>query len=276
MSNRSLVSVIISTKNEEGNIRNILESLKRQIYKNIEIIIVDNNSTDGTKEIAKEYTEKIYNRGPERSSQRNFGVEIANGEFVFISDADMILTPKVIGECVNEISPKEDVGGIIIPELSIGQGFWAKCKALEKSFYVGVDYIEAARFYRKKVFQELGGFNINMLGGEDWDLSQRVAKRYKIGRINSYIYHNEGKLSLLKTMQKKFYYGKHFNKYLDKNRNLENVKQQINTFKRFVLYLSHPIKLFKNPILGFGMLFMKFCEFGAGGAGYLISKFRKY
>jgi len=40
----------------------------------IEIIVVDNNSTDRTKEIAARYTEKVYNFGPERSAQRNFGV----------------------------------------------------------------------------------------------------------------------------------------------------------------------------------------------------------
>ena len=64
-----MISIIITTKNEEKNIKNILESLKQQTYKSVEIIVVDNNSTDKTKEIARQYTSLIYNKGPERSSQ---------------------------------------------------------------------------------------------------------------------------------------------------------------------------------------------------------------
>lgn len=70
------VSVIVTTKNEEGHITNCLKNIKAQTYPQdkIEIIVVDNNSSDKTKEIAKEYTDKVYNCGPERSAQRNFGV----------------------------------------------------------------------------------------------------------------------------------------------------------------------------------------------------------
>jgi len=40
----------------------------------VEIIVVDNNSTDNTVKIAKRFTDKVYNKGPERSTQRNYGV----------------------------------------------------------------------------------------------------------------------------------------------------------------------------------------------------------
>jgi glycosyltransferase involved in cell wall biosynthesis len=58
---KAFVSVVITTKNEEKNIANCLESIKRQTYpqNRIEIIVVDNNSTDGTKEIARKYTKKV-------------------------------------------------------------------------------------------------------------------------------------------------------------------------------------------------------------------------
>lgn len=63
------VSVILTTKNEEKHIGNCLKSVKKQAYPRdeIEIIVVDNNSTDKTKEIAKRYTDKVYNFCPERS-----------------------------------------------------------------------------------------------------------------------------------------------------------------------------------------------------------------
>lgn len=67
-----LISVIITTKNEEKNIGKCLESVLAQTYPagNIEIIVVDNGSTDKTKEIAIKYTEKVFNGGPERSAQK--------------------------------------------------------------------------------------------------------------------------------------------------------------------------------------------------------------
>jgi len=74
-----LVSVIITTKNEEKHIENLLQSIKRKTYKNIEIILVDNYSTDKTIEIARKYTDKIYLKGLERSSTTLAHFPSANG-----------------------------------------------------------------------------------------------------------------------------------------------------------------------------------------------------
>ena len=97
------VSVIITTRNEERNIEKVLVSVKNQTYKDIEIIVVDNDSMDKTVEIAKRFTKRVYNKGPERSAQRNLGVEKARGRYVLIVDADMELTSGVVESCV-EIS----------------------------------------------------------------------------------------------------------------------------------------------------------------------------
>ena len=56
-----LVSVIIPTYNSSRTLEKCLESIKNQTYKNIEIIVVDNNSTDNTKEIAKKFADKAIN-----------------------------------------------------------------------------------------------------------------------------------------------------------------------------------------------------------------------
>jgi glycosyltransferase involved in cell wall biosynthesis len=91
-----LVSVVITTKNEEKNIKNILKSIEIQSYKNIEIILVDNYSSDKTKEIANNFNVKTYDCGNERSAQRNFGLKKSKGELALYLDADMILTPGLI------------------------------------------------------------------------------------------------------------------------------------------------------------------------------------
>jgi glycosyltransferase involved in cell wall biosynthesis len=82
--NYPLVSVVITTKNEEKNIENCLRSINGQTFTNVELIVVDNFSEDETVEIAKKYTTKVYFKGPERSSQRNYGVQVAKKELELI------------------------------------------------------------------------------------------------------------------------------------------------------------------------------------------------
>lgn len=184
----------------------------------------------------------------------------------------MVLSDDVVAECVEKISSSV---GVVIPEESFGIGFWAQCKKLERSFYIGVGYMEAARFFRLADYKSSGGYNVQMVSGEDWDLSQRIAKMGEINRIESLIYHNEGKISLYKTIKKKYYYAKKFQKYTSQNKGEKSLYNQINVFTRYKLFFMHPVKLFKNPIIGGGMLFMKTCEFTFGSAGYLVATLSK-
>ena len=117
------VSVIITTKNEERNMENILSSLKKQTLKDIEIIVVDNNSSDKTKQISQKYGALVFNQGPERSAQRNFGVSKASGKYVVILDADMILETKVLEECFKKAEEDEYLKTITIREEPMGESF---------------------------------------------------------------------------------------------------------------------------------------------------------
>lgn len=272
MPNKPLVSVIVPTRNSEPFLEACLQSIDDQTYSNIELIVVDRNSTDNTKGIAKKFTKFVYNKQPERSAQRNFGVDQASGEYVAIIDSDMELTPEVIESCVATMQEGDEVAGVIIPEESFGQGFWARCKQLERSFYVGVDWMEAARFFKRHDYLKVGGYNENLVSGEDWDLSNRIAKLGKIERIWKFIYHNEGKISLLKTLKKKFYYASKINKYVENNEYTSTSSEISKVLKRFGLYLSNPLRLFRNPFVGYGMLFMKISEFAFGFFGWAKSK----
>ncbi len=146
MVENDFVSVIVPTKNSEATLDRCLSSIKNQTYKSIEIIVVDNNSVDKSKAIAGKYTKKVYNKGPERSSQRNFGSQEAQGDYLVFIDSDMELMPNVIEECV-EVAQSMSVEAVVIPEISVGETFWAKCKALEKRCYMEDETIEAARFF---------------------------------------------------------------------------------------------------------------------------------
>ncbi|MFW9930690.1 MAG: glycosyltransferase family 2 protein [Candidatus Thorarchaeota archaeon] len=269
--NNNYISVIIPTKNSETYLEECFKSIKNQSYKNVEIIVVDNNSTDKTKEIARKYTNNVYNKGPERSPQRNFGSEKAKGKYLVFLDSDMILTENVLLEAQSKFEKEKKIGGLVIPEKSIGDGFWARCKALEKELYEGVEWIEAARIFQKDAFVEAGGYDESLISGEDWDLTERIGKKFQIGRISEYVLHNEGKISLLKTVLKKYYYARKINTYLSKKGMRQN-RKQANIYERYKLFLTKPNILFKNPMVGLGMLFMKACEFIFGGIGIIAER----
>lgn len=273
MKKSPLVSVLVHTKNSERTIRQHLDSIRNQSYKNIEIVIVDNSSKDNTLNIIKEYDYKFYTYGPERSAQRNFAARKAKGNYFLVPDSDMILDKNVVKECVDIMFKKPQLKAVVIPEQSVGEGFWSKCKALERSYYVGLSWMEGARFFPRKVFQEMGGYDEKNTGTEDFDLPQRIKKKYgenSTGRIKSFISHDEGKLSLKKTALKKFYYAQNLNIY--KKENYDYYLKQSNPILRFALFFSHPTKLFSNPLMGVGLLFMKSSEFFFGGLGYIFRK----
>jgi glycosyltransferase involved in cell wall biosynthesis len=274
----SKVSVIVPTKNSAEYLEPCLDSIRKQTYKNTELIVVDNNSDDSTKEIAKKYAHHVYDHGPERSAQRNFGVEKSKGIYVLIIDSDMVLKPKVVEESVDKISKNKMLKGLIVPEQSYGEGFWVKCKELERSFYIGVSWMEAARFFDRKTFNEFGGYDEENTGTEDYDLPQRIQQKYgtkSIGSINELIMHNEQRLSLLKTCKKKYYYAQKLQKYKSVEANKANFRKQSNPIARYKLFFSKPKKLFRHPLIGAGMLYLKTCEYSAGAAGFIVGKFSK-
>jgi glycosyltransferase involved in cell wall biosynthesis len=271
MNKSSLVSVIVTTRNNHETLGACLLSIKKQSYESLELIVVDNNSTDDTRLIAKRYTEHIYVKGPERSTQRNFGVEKTKGSYVLIIDSDMELGQDVVKACVEKVQNSPSTKAVIIPEESFGVGFWAQCKRLERSFYVGVRWIEAARFFDKSTYEEVGGYDESLVSGEDWDLSRRVEMAGNISNVTEFIRHNEGHINLLKTLKKKYYYAQHAKDYLVHNPEHSMLSAQVGPIQRYKLFLSHPVKLFKNPFLGTAMLFMKSSEFAVGAAGFIKS-----
>ncbi|GBO53799.1 glycosyltransferase [Pseudanabaena sp. lw0831] len=271
-----LVSVIVPTYNSADFLEPCLKSILEQCYEKTELIVVDNSSDDNTQMIAKRYTEHVYNKGDERSAQRNFGVHQSSGEYVLMIDSDMVLTKGVVRACVEVIQKDLQLKALIIPEESFGEGVWAKCKKLERSFYSGVDWQEASRFFDKNAYLEAGGYDEAMTGWEDYDLPNRIESKHgagSIGRVKTLIYHNERNLNLFTSCRKKFYYAKTLDLYIHKDTNKDRLHKQTSIIRRYGVFFANPVKLFKNPFLGIGMLFMKTCEFAAGASGYVVGKF---
>jgi glycosyltransferase involved in cell wall biosynthesis len=269
----SLVSVVIPTYNSEKTLAKCLRSIKNQTYKNIEIIIVDKNSRDKTVEIAKNYNAKIFQLNAERTEAKNFGLRKAIGKYVCFIDSDMELTKNVIEECVNLIEKDEKIGGIIIPERSVGGSFWAKVRDFERGFYAGTE-IESARFFRKDLAEKVGGFDEDIIFFEESTLPQKMEKLgYNVkARVNAEILHHEEDFSIWKWLKKKYYYGKTASIYREKYK--DSSKKQTSLFYRFSLFFRNK-RFYSELLLAFGVITLKLLEYFSAGLGYLASKVRK-
>lgn len=241
MNQQPLVSIIIPTYNSEKTLHLCLKSIKRQTYKNVEVIVVDNFSEDKTQEIARKNGAKVFLMGPERSAQKNYGAIKAQGELLYFIDSDFVLHPNVVEESVNLIKCGNDaiiVLNISHPNLS----FIAKVRFYERISYYESEVYEAARFMKKKIFMKTGGFDESLHANEDYDLHQRLLSvGARIGRTkNSFEIHIGEPRSLREFMVKNIYYGSNITKYFKKNPNpIYMAPIRFTFFKRnYIAYLG--------------------------------------
>lgn len=217
-SDSPLVSVVIPTRNSIRLIANVLNSIHQQTYKNVEVIVADNYSSDRTPVIAQLLGATVCIGGPKPPHNnyftapwmRQLGFSRVNGEYVYFVDSDMALTKELIAECV-DICLK-GATAVIVPEVSVGTGFWAQCKIAERSAYPGNRVIEAPRFIRVRALRAIGGWPWKAGGMDDWFVHIALKRLgHKIEYSRRFVFHDEGKLTLRRLFQKKFNIGKSTN-----------------------------------------------------------------
>ena len=284
-------SAVITTRNESANIANCIRAFDG-FRDEVEIIVVDNASTDDTKAIAAALGATVLDKGPERSAQRNLGWRTARADWVVVLDADMILPQETVGEIL-EIAEKregpgretEDASGGLqpddsrplaywIPEVRTGSGIRVKARNFERSFYDGTA-IDALRLFHKSVLEATGGYDENLIAGpEDWELDIRVlATGAKCAVLKNSLIHNERQLTFRRMLEKKAYYTKSMAAYQAKWKGHPALKRQFGLLYRyFGVFVEHGKwrKLFRHPVLAFVM----YCERIAVGFTYLLNRRR--
>ena len=253
------VAVIVTTRNSGRTLGACLASIRQQTYAAVELVVVDNHSSDDTLKIAHRYADTVATLGPERSAQRNHGATLSAAAYLLFIDADMVLDREVVAEGVAQLYASR-LPAAVIPEETVGEGFWTACRALERGCYNGDDTIEAARLYTRTSFLEAGGFDLQLNGGEDWDLSRRVARGRRLPRTRSIIHHDEGRTRLRTVYTKRRYYAPGYLAFLRKHG--RGAVAQGNPLLR-AAYVRNWRTLGRHPLLTAGMFTLKAVELAA-------------
>ncbi len=199
----SFVSVIIPALNEEKTIGDCLVSLFKMDYppERWEILVVDNGSTDRTAEIVKSFPVRyLREERPGPSAARNKGIEASKGEILAFTDADCVVTAGWLQELVRGFVG-EEVGVVVgevlaYPPQTPAERYMAMRKPLRQmwnlSYPVSPWFATSSVALRRKVFDNIGLFDPQILTGEDVDISWRFFqnKNFKlVHRPKSVVFH---------------------------------------------------------------------------------------
>jgi len=272
--NLPLVSVVIPTKNNQKYLETTLKALKNQTYKNIEIIIVDNNSTDNTVKIAKKFTDKIYKKGPERTQQINYGVEKAKGKYIYFTGAERGIDKDLVEQAVNKCE-KEKCDAIYINVITKldNPNIWQKARAVERLIYVGEPATSAARFYTKEIYLKVGGMDTDIGPIADDLTFQKKLNRH--GAVTKFIdgveYNLDEYDSIIYIFKRAVYYGWFISRYSKKRP--DETKEQYPIIRDE--YKRHKDILMKDKVVFTAFVIYKFTQYAGAAIGMVLSKVSK-
>lgn len=185
---RDLVSVIIPCYNYGKYLSEAINSALAQTYKEVEVTVIDDGSTDYTKDVAGRYASVGVeyhfqnNKGP--SAARNYGARNARGRYTLFLDADDILEPTFIEECTNKMERSASDVGYIYTQMRIF-GRWQEItrfpefslKTLLRDNYVSACALIKTELVRRFPYDE------NLRGWEDWSFYLSLAENGIVGAL---------------------------------------------------------------------------------------------
>jgi glycosyltransferase involved in cell wall biosynthesis len=247
-----LISIASPTKNEEVALERFLKTLKRQKYKNFEVVVVDGHSTDGTVAVAKRYGARVvseYGKHKSPANARNIGIEKSEGELIAVLDSDVEVDPEFIQKTVDiYLKDKENFFGTLYYNLVCDDSFLSRIRGAYVRAMVS-NLVPIPIFIKARYAKTIGKWDPSIGFGED-RLYEAQIKEYlkshrklKVYRVNNVIkLHVTHTVNELLSQQR--WYGRTIPFYLEKTK---NKKDYLTLIK--VGYVLLPFSFFYLPIL---------------------------
>jgi len=186
---KPLVSVVITCYNYGQFLSEAIESVLSQSYKNIEIIVVDDGSTDNTKEAAGAYKghknfHYLYQENQGVASARNIGLNNAKGTYLVFLDADDILKPefvKVHLECLEQ-NTSIDYAYCLMKVFGRKEEAVAEILEFDPKLLVQRNFIHSSAMFRCNVIKKYR-YDQKLQALEDWDLYLGLLENNHIGKL---------------------------------------------------------------------------------------------
>ena len=200
MEQNERISVIIPTYNRDAYLVDAICSVLNQTYRNLELIIVDDGSTDHTRQIVNGFADTriryLYQDNGGASRARNVGIGMAQSEYIAFLDSDDEWMPQKLEKQMEQMQHLSDRTGIVYCRMKAvydyGQSIifpsveqsseelsGKMLMKLLKDNVIGTPSI----LVRKSCLDEVGTFNENLRCLEDWEFVLRVAKKWEIGFV---------------------------------------------------------------------------------------------
>ena len=206
LSSKPLVSVVIPCFNQAGFLAEAIASVQKQSYPNIEIIVVDDGSTDNTSEVARASVNvKCYHQANAGlSAARNTGIKKSKGFFLVFLDADDVLYPDGIRINLNYLLQNPSSAFVSGGHDKVDEWLYPMEAYTERTSLVTNDHyaallrgnyigMHAAVMYRRGVFDEFK-YDTSLAACEDYDLYFNITRKYPVGchaeKIAAYRHHD--------------------------------------------------------------------------------------
>ena len=188
-----MISVIIPTYNSGIFIGEAIHSVLCQTCTDYEIIVIDDGSTDNTREIMKKYFPQVRyfyipNQGVSRA--RNYGIRMARGEFIAFLDADDLWVPEKLEKQLKVFNADQELMLVFTEHRVFDTTGFRKTTFVKKERLMKGDVVKNIFFYshlttstvmvRRHAFQEVGFFEENLKAAEDDNLWMRIALKFRI------------------------------------------------------------------------------------------------
>lgn len=203
-----LVSAVITTHNRADLLPRALDSVIAQTYTNLDIVVVDDGSTDQTDEVVKKYSQNHLinyirlDHSIGACKARNRGIEEAKGEFVAGLDDDDMWHEQRIEKLLQLYSDEYAcITSDMLMAYSSGEAIWNKQKIIDLDTLLYTNQVGNQVLVRRERLLEVGGFDPNLKAAQDYDLWIRLCEAY--GSIRNvqkplqtiYMDHEEGRIT---------------------------------------------------------------------------------
>jgi len=238
-----LCSVIIPSYNYGDYLRETVASVLSQTFSSLEVIIVDDGSTDPyTVEVVKSYianprVQVLFRHNVGLAGARNSGIGIARGKYICCLDSDDLLMPTYIEQCIFELESYENVGFVYSwAQLFGDENFVWETRDFDIDVAKKENLTSVCAVYRKTDWMLVGGYGPKILGGiEDWEFWLRLAQLGRCGKVIPtplFLYRKHGKTMWHETKAKREKLMEHIR---DRNFALYNDISWIKEIKKYTL-----------------------------------------